>query len=261
MKLLFLHFSRLHNPEHLRFYKDAYGFMQADATVKAAMATALAKMQVPLAREEALFEPDNASPLTPELLGLDDTRDHYMTGISTASEGFTNHFDPAMSAAASTILHSIEVYGGVRDINRMSYSAQTTTLENLINDWATKPALTAALNTLGFSTWAGALKTVNQAFLTKYNQRTVDKALLATDDTMKEQRHLVDAAWQDVRDDLEANERLATPANKPAWQKVIGQLNAHITEFQALLASRAGRAAAKKKDEGTDGGNPATPNP
>ncbi len=259
MKLLDLHFYHLRNAEHLRFFKDSVGFIQADATVKTAMATALAKLQPPLARMEALFMTDESSPLTPELLGLDGTRDKYLNGIWMAAEGFTNHFDPAMSAAAEALAHSIEVYGGVQAINRASYSGQTTTIENLINDWATKPALTAALTTLGFVAWSNALKVVNQNFLTKYNQRTADNALLATDDTIKEQRGLIDAAWEDVRDDLEANERLATAANKPLWQKAISQINEKIRENQVLLDSRAGRAAAKKKKNGGDTPTPPTP--
>ena len=232
----------LRNAEFVQFCTDGLTIINGNATVSAAVAPQPIAFANVAAEIDSLFANDPASPLTDELLELDSTRDSYMVGLGMYCRSLTYHPDAAKRDTAKTLLHSLDVYG---DIIHQSYNAESASITNLLDDWATKPELVAAALAIGAGDFTTALSTTNTAFVTLYNQRTAAMAANSSPDTLKAKRAEAVIAWNALRNKIEANTVMVDGA--APWGTVVEQLNTLIDQYNATLLSRAGRSAAQRE--------------
>lgn len=179
-----------------------------------------------------LFKLEKASPLTQELVLLDDRRDDAITGLTIVVNGLCIHFDPAPAKAATLLTANLNLYGS--GIARLNMQAETSIINGIVSDWETKPDLLSAISLLGLSGWVAELKTANQLFEQRYLQRTQEYGA-ANPDTLKSKREEVMVAYYNLRKFIEAFSVINPCA---AYEKLINEVNALIIQYISLLNSR-----------------------
>ena len=179
-----------------------------------------------------LFNTERASPITQELVMLDDRRDRAINGISGVISAYCSHFVPETANAANLLAGDLQLFG--TGVARQNLPSETALINGIINDWETKPGLTTALATLGLAPWVAELKTANQTFDQKYIERTKEYGA-ANPDTLKAKRDETMLAYYELRKYLEA---YSVIQNTPEYQKTINELNALIDQYNLLINSR-----------------------
>ena len=120
------------------------------------------------------FAIDRSSEITTDLISLDQRRDKAITCLRTLTEGFTNHYDPAKSKAATLLLQTIDKYG--RRISKMNYQAETSTLDNLGDELQNDDSAANLVSQLGLSDLVCEMIEANTAFNTRYLDRVKEEA-------------------------------------------------------------------------------------
>jgi Family of unknown function (DUF6261) len=156
---------------------------------------------------EVLFKKSTANPITVEIEALDARRDRAISGIQMIINGFAFHYDVAVSAPAIVLQNDMKIYTG--NIARENYNAETAIINNLVNDWETKPALSTALASLNLVAWKDELKTANNLFDDKYIARTQDLGT-ASADNLKSKRLEGNAAYYQLRNHINSHNTLAS---------------------------------------------------
>ena len=123
----------------------------------------------------------------------------------------------------------------------MNTQAETSTIDGIVNDWESKPELSAALTKLHLNDWVAELKTANQLFEKKYLQRTREYGA-ANPDTLKSKREEMLAAYYELRKFIEAYAAVNPSSN---YEKLISELNALIEQYNELIYMRAAEPAAE----------------
>ncbi len=129
----------LRNAEFLQFLKQL-------AAIFTSHDPALLKVTDPFdafiaakASVDLLFNEDQASAITDELVALDAQRDDLINGMICIVQGHTYHFEQPMRKHALTLQTNIASYGS--GIARENYLSETAILDKLNADWETKPEL------------------------------------------------------------------------------------------------------------------------
>lgn len=223
----------LRNAEYLQFSRDVLGIVVLNNMSLLDVVNQCAAYENSTNEIEALFVNDQGSDITPLIEALDKRRDNAISGITLLANAMAFHYDPAISAAATAISEQLKLYGGA--IARQNYMAETASISSIIDDWTNKPALAAAINTLGLAAWKAELNTANQLFNTNYLARTQELGA-ANPDTMLEKRQASLQRYYALRDRIAAFNTLNNGANP--WGKTVHELNALIEQYNTLLAGR-----------------------
>ena len=216
--------AKLRNAEFLQFGATFAGLIEANNPVVLNVGAQHAAFKVKLTEMSGLFKLEKVSPITQELVLLDERRDKAINGMTAVINGFCNHFDAATAQAANLLTGSLNLYGV--GVARLNTQAETSTLNGIINDWETKPELIAAIIMLGLAGWLAELKTANQLFAQKYIQRTQEYGA-ANPDTLKAKREETMVAYYELRKFIDANS-IINPS--VAYEKLINELNALIDQ-------------------------------
>jgi hypothetical protein len=184
-----------------------------------------------------LFKKDTANPITDTITALDLRRDNSINGISTVINGFTYHFDPTTNIAANLLNNHLLSYG--KGIARLNYQSKTTTLTSILEDWADKPDLAAAITFLQLNDWVQEMQTANIAFNDSFIDRAQDIGG-GGDTTMKAMRLEAANAYYDIRNKLNAYLNISEGPAADPYIKVINEINALIDQYNRLLAGRGG---------------------
>lgn len=184
-----------------------------------------------------LFVLQKVNPITEELILLDERRDRAMNGLTDIIKAYSVHFDAATSRAANLLAVNLNLYGV--GVARMNTQAETSTINGIVHDWETKPELTTAIATLGLTGWVAELKAANQLYEEKYILRTQEYGA-ANPDTLKAKRDETMVAYYELRKFIEANSVVNPSA---VYEKLIGELNALIDQYNELLNTRSAEPA------------------
>lgn len=225
--------AKLRNAEFLQFGATFSGLVAANNPVALNVEPQHLAFKLKLDETSGLFKLERVSPITQELVLLDERRDKAINGITASIESFCSHFDAATSQAANLLFANLNLYGV--GIARLNTQAETSTINAIVKDWGTKPELTAAINKLGINEWAGELYTSNQLFEQKYLERTQEYGA-ANPDTLKTKREEMMVAYYELRKFIDAYAVIQPGA---AYDKLINELNALIDQYNTLLNSRA----------------------
>jgi hypothetical protein len=183
-------------------------------------------------KAEASFKLDSSSPITTEMVALDQARDQDIICLRMLAEGYTYHFDPAKKAAGQQILKIINLYGD--KIYALNYESQTAVVRNLTNDLLLKPELVVALETTGMHEVALKARENNNAFSQKYLERiedTANKTAISTSERLKESISL----YRVLVRHLEANALLNAMEN---LNNAISEINKVAERFNAIIRNR-----------------------
>jgi hypothetical protein len=223
---------KLRNAEFLTFVATYSEIVAVNDPAKLNVATQHAAFKLKLDEMSELFKRERSSIFTQALVLLDERRDDAITGFATVINGFCYHFDAETKQAARLLNESLILYGV--GIARLNLQAETSTISGIVHDWETQPYLSAAITRLGLSDWVAELKTANQLFDQKYLERTREYGA-ANPSTMKGKREEMTVAYYELRKFIEANSIINPGA---AYDKLIGELNALIVQYNLLLNTR-----------------------
>ena len=224
--------AKLRNSEFLQFGTTFSGLVIANNPVALNVEPQHLAFKLKLDETSGLFKLERVSPITEELVLLDERRDKADNGLTTVIEGYCSHFDAATAQAANLLTTNLNLYG--TGVARLNTQAETSTIKGIVNDWETKPELTGAIAKLGLTAWVTELKAANLLYEQKYLERTQEYGA-ANPDTLKSKREETMSAYYELRKFLDANFVLH---HSVAYEKLINELNALIAQYITLLNSR-----------------------
>jgi hypothetical protein len=235
---------QLRNAEYIELEHGILDIINGVPPVKADLLTQYTIASDTLTLLNNAFLNDPASPLTTEINNLDDQRDQIITGLVAVTDGYCYSPIAAQAAAAAVLSHNLKVYG--KSIAKQAFNAESTIIDNIVNDWTTQTALSNAVTTLGLGGWVTALSTANTQFRTKYAARTAALATesLVTPKSVSELRPEADLALTNLLKKLDGY--YGVNDGTAPWNIVVAEVNVLIDKYNALLAGRKTRA---KKDE------------
>jgi hypothetical protein len=222
----------LRNGEFVQFGADFHGLINANNPVALNIEPQLLIFKSSLDETTRLFKLERTSPVTQELVLLDERRDRAITGISGIIDSYGYHFDAATVNAANALADNLKLYGS--GIARLNFPTESASITAIVNDWETKPKLAAAVAKLGLAAWVAELKAANQLFGQKYLERTQEFGA-ANPDTLRAKREETLAAYYELRKFIDAYAVINPSA---AYDKLIKELNALIDQYNGLLSSR-----------------------
>ena len=166
--------DRFRNSEFLQYMKDVLELVNTNdvdalqvTTQRDALATLTNQM-------DDLFQQEQSSGITQELIDLDARRDKAFMGIKANLEAYNYHYDDRMESAARSLLFNLNNYG--TNIPRMNYQAETAVIDSMLSDWETETNLINAVTTTGLTDWIAELKAGNEAFNARYLARVSESA-------------------------------------------------------------------------------------
>jgi len=224
--------AKLRNAEFLQFGATIAGLTEANNPDVLNVGAQCTAFKSKLTEMSGLFKLEKASPITEELVLLDERRDRAIIGLTSVLNGYCNHFGSEIAQPANLLTTNLNLYGV--GVARMNTQAETSTINGIVNDWETKPELSSAITILGLNEWVLELKTANQLFEKRYLQRTQEYGA-ANPDTLKSKREETMVAYYGLRRFIEAN-GIVNPSD--ASEKLIKELNALIDQYNLLIASR-----------------------
>ena len=228
--------AKLRNAEFLQFNTNFAALVLNNDPGDLNVNTQYLALKGKIAEIEPLFKQERASAITQELVMLDELRDKAINGLTSVINGFCYHFDGAFNQAANLLATNLQLFG--TGMAKQNFQAETATINAMISDWESKPALTAALTELGLAAWVAHLKEVNQVFDQKFLERTQEYGA-ASPDTLRLKREETMVIYYELRKYLDANSVLN---DTPLYRKTINELNALIDQYNTLLSSRAKEA-------------------
>lgn len=167
-------FSRYRNSEFLQYIKDVLELVNAQDVDVLQLTIPRDSLQTITNQMDDLFQEEQSSGITQELIDLDTRRDRAITGIKGLLETHQNHYDDAMQAAARSLLYNMNTFG--TNIPRMNYQAETAVIDSMLADWNSEPELVAAIATLQINDWVAELTTSNGAFSNRFLARISESA-------------------------------------------------------------------------------------
>ncbi len=224
--------SKLRNAEFLQFGATFSGLVVANDAVALNVEPQQLAFKLILDEMSRLFKLERVSPITQELVLLDERRDRAINGLTTVIEGYCSHFEATTSKAANLLKANLSLYGV--GVARLNTQAESATINAIVGDWEAKPELAAAIVKLRLGNWVEELVTANQLFDQKYIERTQEYGA-ANPDTLKVKREETMTSYYELRKFIDANSVLHPSAE---YEKLINELNALIKQYNTLLNTR-----------------------
>ena len=238
--------QNLRHSEILQFLRDTLSIVTRNYAAAQYVKAQQEDLEKTVSAMEDLFKTERGNVLTEELQALDLRRDNAIIGLNAQVQGLSYHPDPAIRSHADKLVRQLTLYGG--NIAKENYQSETAILDNILNDWATKPDLSAAITTLGLSAWMGELAAANKAFNEAYIARTRENGNRLPD-TLRSKRQEATQAYYNLRDFL--NSYYTINKGEEPFKKVADELNALIEEYNKLVAGRGKSTATEAPGEGT----------
>ncbi|MBW8358375.1 MAG: hypothetical protein K0M63_01080 [Weeksellaceae bacterium] len=226
--------TKLRNAEYLQYMKDFAGIINLNAPATLQIAAKLTAFTTETAELEGLFKKALANDRTRVILQLDERRDNAINGIAAFLQGYAYHYEADKKQNAEKLLTNMAMYGS--GIARQNYQSETATLNNMLNDFANKPELAAAVTAFSLQPWLSELQDANTQFNDEYLTRTQEYGA-ANPETIKSKREEVNETYYALRDRIDALHTLVETPPSP-YTTVINQLNALTDQYNALLLHR-----------------------
>lgn len=188
------HILKYRNAEHIQFNKDLAALCVAANPDVLGFLAKFTPFEQHIIQLERVFKQIEASMLTKEIVGLDESRDRTVTGILGIAQYYLYHFNPEYVNAADLIVHHMKKYGG--RIAKLSYQAETSAINDLVDLFKNDTTFKAAVNLLNLGDWFTELEVQNNAFNEKYIARVDeegDKPQLNLRELRAESKTLYDA--------------------------------------------------------------------
>lgn len=229
-----IHLAHLRKSEFLNFIKEIVDRCKRFDVVALLIGPRVEALTTESVKLEQAYNKETGSDLTDVLAALDDRRDDAITGIKLCVEGFVRSFDKPIAEAAKLILGSIEKHPA--GIARMNYKAETSEINSLLMEWAGSTEMTAALATLGFTSWVAELKEANTLFAETEQDRIDDKHK-SEGDSFSKLRPDATIVYDKLCKGIAAHYELD---ENPEHLKLADTINLIIDEYNLILTRREG---------------------
>jgi hypothetical protein len=166
--------DRYRNSEFLQYMKDVLEIVNDKNVDTLQLTTQRDALAVLSNQMDSLFQQEQSSGITQELIDLDTRRDRAFMGIKANLEAFAYHYDESLQAAARSLLFNLNNYG--TNIPRMNYQAETAVIDSMLSDWETETDLVAAIATTQLTDWIAELKAANEVFNNRYIARVYEES-------------------------------------------------------------------------------------
>ena len=197
-------------------------------------------------KEDESFKMVIASDFTKQLSEIDTKRDLVITGFLMQVRCFLSYGEEKEKEMAHRIMIEYDDLKG--DIRKKNYPAQSSDTKSFIESSRTK--LQGEIEMLFLTQWIDRIEQYNTDFMTLYNNRQQQEAEKDNLQRLKDSRLKADAAYTTIIDRINA----AIVFNgEEKYKALVLDLNVTIDYYNNILATRQGRAKAKKEDEGTEG--------
>ena len=195
-------------------------------------------------KQFTLLEAAYAKPLRHELTevikDLDAQRDRLFSQINMYLSGNQLEANTEIATAAGAVLQKINDYGGVGQINKLNYQAQTAALRNLIDDVLAMPQLDTLATMVNYRSMLQTLQTINEEFRVKFLERTQNQGTLSNEEAFLALREPMNEAYYKLLFRIEAgaefNEEQETPL--PNFKQVSDGINDAIRRVNKLVEAR-----------------------
>lgn len=225
-------FSRYRNSEFLQYMKDVLELVNANDVDALQLTTQRDALATLTDQMDNLFQQEQSSGITQELIDLDTRRDKAFMGIKANLEAYSYHYDESMQSAARSLLFNLNNYG--TNIPRMNYQAETAVIDSMLSDWETETDLINAITTTGLANWVAELKTANQAFNDRYLARISESAANpATSFTSV--REVTSNAYRELTAHVEAH---ATLGSNVVHQELVNEFSVLAKQYNQTVGLR-----------------------
>jgi hypothetical protein len=231
--------SRFRVSELLQFVYDVLSICAKHGTEKLQITPKVEALKADTSVLDTAFKASNGSSISEKIIAFDQQRDDCLTGIRSVANGFTYHFDNEISQAAQIILNSIDKYG--KNIARLNYQSETSTINSLVNDWENDSKLKATLARLTLTEWVAKLKVLNNEFNNLYLSRVSEKAG-EPQEVASECRLTVIESYKRLVKNIEARAEIDETKQ---FLPLITELNALVDKYNVLVNTRMAKSKAE----------------
>jgi hypothetical protein len=229
-------FRSLPNDEHLQFQTDVKALIDANKPSALRITNLYVVYDQAYTTEKVTIETVLANPLTKVIKEADTFRDMLEHGFYLFVESETMHFNPSHREAAGKIIHLLDQYGDLRDLNYSKKSSNILTRNDELRN-----TCMGDIETIGGTEWLNAIEAAAIDFNTKYNTRSMHEA--------GKSNHNVGAARIQIDSALDA---IVKQINAVNWVNGVGeydefidQMNHIIKHYKGLIVARKGRKKAE----------------
>ena len=252
--LLTIYFERLPQAEAIRYLEQLIRVIRAAGDLSEVLAGTLNELEARLKEAATAYRQSTASSQTSTLQAREEERDDLVVGLGKICDGHRKDPDAACASAGEKLHGNFKLYGGARNIAKLTVKAETTTINSFLRDWREKPELAAAVAALGLQRWTDRLQTVNTEYdslSVARGQERANKEQLV-DYTVKDKLTEARPLYDEVAIHLNAGQASARRLQQDGrpWLNAIMAANAITEEYSALLAGRATRAKTETPEEG-----------
>lgn len=229
--------AKLRNAEYIQFSRDFLTVVSLNNQAALKVVPEYTAFEAVIQVIEGVFKTDQGSNITPLIEALDIRRDMAITGIFKNIDSYTTHFDEVKKAAGNVLMNHLKVYGNITSIVTTALPAETAVVNSMVADFGTKAELKAALELLGLNDWVAELQSANEQLSQKYIERIVETGN-ANANVIKDKRLEANALYYELRNMIVAQATVVK--NAPPFPKALGELNAVVEQYNAILANRGG---------------------
>ena len=238
----------------LSYFGQILSILDAQTALKAAMGSVWTTFSTAYAGFDEAYAQTRKWSQTEELKGLDDERDAALSGFLSMLKVMVKSPSQEKQAAAKKVQF-------VRDKYTLQasdeYMKETTAISQMTQELEADQQTVDALNVSGLAEWLQDLKTKNQAFLAKMNERTAEQAGMQKG-LLKERRSACEAAYRNVVKLVNAMAICDTP-DTIDFTAPINLVNAEVEHYRQILARKG--AGGGNSSGGDDGGDTPAPTP
>ncbi len=239
--------ARYRNSEFLQYMKDVLELVNAQEVGTLQLTTQRDALATVTSQIDDLFQQEQSSGITQELIDLDDRRDKAFMGIKATLEALNYHYDEAQQSAARSLLFNLNNYG--TNIPRMNYQAETAVIDSMLSDWETETDLIAAITALRLTDWIAELKTANVAFNDRYLARVSESAANpATSFTAV--RELATTNYRELVAHVQAH---ATLGSNLVHQELVNEFSVLAKQYNQTVSLRVGSGSEETPLPSEDG--------
>ncbi len=233
--------SRLRGEEHFQYMTDVERLIKETTPQVLNIEKLFPVFQDLRKKEDLALEVIRKNALTNSITEMDITRDALYKGFCMLVDAHTHSMRPIEVEAARLIKIVVDHYGNFRD---KPYNEETATIYNFLQEINSRCAM--QIEIIGAKEWIEDLAEINKKFEELMNRRFDDKAEQESI-ILREVRKEIDTAYTQIINRINAH-ILLMDAND-SLSGFVSRMNERIVYYKNTIATRKGRANAKKNEE------------
>ncbi len=238
--------SALQNAEHFELMSEVINCIKAFDPTKLDIATECPVFEKAFEDEDKSFKIVSKSALTRSIEEEDRNRDALVNGMFDHIKSLSTHYDKKTVDAAYRIAVLCDSYG---NLARESYDRETAGINNLLQDLAGEK-YAEDVNIINLKEWTARVEKANRSFEAVMNQRYSEQSKKDELTRLRVARLATDDAYRAIRNKINAG---IVFNGEEKYKAFVMEVNARIDRFNDTLATRKGRADAKKNEEENEG--------